>query len=41
MVLSGVNGKCASVRAAIGFLSADHVKEMMKNPLNLRHCSND
>lgn len=32
-VLSGVNGKCAGVRAAIGFLSADHVKEMMKNPL--------
>ena len=32
-VLSGVNGECAGVRAAIGFLSADHVKEMMKNPL--------
>lgn len=32
-VLSGVSGECAGVRAAIGFLSADHVKEMMKNPL--------
>ena len=28
-----MNGECAGVRAAIGFLSADHVKEMMKNPL--------
>lgn len=32
-VLSGVSGECAGARAAIGFLSADHVKEMMKNPL--------
>lgn len=34
MVLSRVNVKSASVQAAIGFLSADHVKQMMKNPLN-------